>query len=72
MEKFEEFKNNIFCRRDSNQHKAHELWKEINIVMDTNDKKLFETEWSHYTMGELDIDDFSFYFNQYVKRYYLS
>lgn len=67
---FEEFRNNVFSRRESNQHKAEQLWEIINVNMDNNDKKLFEIEWGHYMMGELDVDDFSFYFEQYVKRYY--
>ena len=69
-EKFEEFRNNVFSRRDSNQHRAKVLWKEINAIMDKNIKTLFEIEWGHYMIGELDADDFSFYFNEYVKRYY--
>ena len=70
---FEEFRNNVFCRREQNQHKATQLWKEISAIIDKSDKKLFETEWNHYMMGdcELDVDGFSNYFNKYVKKYYL-
>ena len=61
---FEEFRNNVFCRRDSNQHKAKQLWKEISSIMDSSDK------WSHFMMEELDADGFSLYFDKYVKKYY--
>lgn len=67
---FEEFRNNVFCRRDSNQHKAKQLWKEISSIMDSSDKTLFQTEWSHFMMEELDADGFSLYFDKYVKKYY--
>jgi len=69
---FEEFRNNVFCRRESNQRKAKKLWKEISEVMDDSDKALFKTEWSHYMMGdcELDVEGFSLFFDIYVKKYY--
>jgi hypothetical protein len=69
---FNEFRNNIFCRHYSNQRKARKLWNEISKIMDDNDKILFYTEWSHYMMGncELDINGFSLFFNKYVKKYY--
>ena len=67
---FDEFRNNVFCRRDTNQHKARRLWKEISSIMNSSDKTLFETEWSHFMMGELDADGFSLYFDKYVKKYY--
>jgi hypothetical protein len=67
---FEEFRNNVFCRRDSNQHKARQLWKEINSIIDFKDRTLFQIEWSHFIMGELDADGFSLYFDKYVKKYY--
>ena len=67
---FEEFRNNVFCRRDSNQHKAKQLWKEISSIMDSSDKTLFQTEWSHFMMEELDADGFSLYFDKYIKKYY--
>lgn len=69
---FEEFRNNVFCRRESNQRKAHKLWGEISKVMNDSDKALFRTEWNHYMMGdsELDVKGFSIFFNEYVKKYY--
>ena len=67
---FEEFRNNVFCRRDSNQHKARQLWKEINSIIAFKDRTLFQIEWSHFMMGELDADGFSLYFDKYVKKYY--
>jgi hypothetical protein len=69
---FTEFRNNVFCRRESNQHKAKKLWNEISKVMNDSDKTLFRTEWSHYMMGdcELDVEGFSLFFNEYVKKYY--
>lgn len=41
---FDEFRNNVFCRRESNQRKARKLWNEINKIMDDSDKTLFQTE----------------------------
>jgi hypothetical protein len=67
---FAEFRNNVFCRRESNQRKAHKLWGEISKVMNDSDKTLFRTEWNHYMMGELDTEGFSLFFNEYVKKYY--
>lgn len=39
-------------------------------MMNSSDKTLFQTEWSHFMMGELDADGFSLYFDKYVKKYY--
>ena len=66
---FHEFRNNVFCRREDNQHKAKKSWNMINKCMSNNDKMLFEIEWNHFMMGELDIDDFTFYFTKHVMKY---
>jgi hypothetical protein len=69
---FEEFRNNVFCRNDSNQYKAKKLWLQISSIMNDNDKTLFQTEWNHFMMGdmELNVTEFSLFFNKYVKKYY--
>lgn len=72
QEAFNEFRNNVFCRRYSNQHKAKKIWKEVSSIMHISDKTLFQIEWAHFMMGEIDIDKFSLYFDNYVQKYYLS
>lgn len=69
---YEEFRNNVFCRNENNQHKAKKLWNQIKTIIDDSDKALFNTEWNHYMMGdmELDVNGFSLYFDKYVKKYY--
>lgn len=37
--------------------------------MGYSDKLQFSIEWNHYLIGELDVDDFSFFFDKYVKKY---
>jgi hypothetical protein len=69
--KFEEFRNNVFCRREYTQHKAEKLWKEISIHIDESDKSLFQTEWNHYMIGEIDYKDFSLFFDEYIKKYFV-
>jgi mRNA degradation ribonuclease J1/J2 len=56
--KFNEFVNNVYCRRESNQHKALKLWKEIKEQIPNDISRLFETEWNHYCMGEFEPDKF--------------
>ena len=56
--KFSEFVNNVFCRRETNQHKAKKLWKELKEIIPTNAASSFETEWNHYMMGEFGSDKF--------------
>ena len=68
--KFEEFKHNVFCRRDTNQMKARNIWKDIKNNIDENDCKLFEIEWNHFIDDEIDVDDFSEYFNEYVDKHF--
>lgn len=70
--KFEEFRNNIFCRNESNQYKAKKLWNQIKVILDDSDKAAFNIEWNHYMMGdmELDVSGFSLYFDKYVKKYF--
>lgn len=56
--KFNEFVNNVYCRRESNQHKAQKLWGEIKELIPNDVSRLFETEWNHYCMGEFEPDKF--------------
>ena len=56
--KFNDFVNNVYCRRDSNQHKAKKLWNEIEMLIPDDVRSLFETEWNHYCMGEFEPDKF--------------
>lgn len=56
--KFNEFVNNVYCRRESNQHKAQKLWKEIKELIPNDVRVLFEIEWNHYCMGEFEPDKF--------------
>lgn len=56
--KFNDFVNNVYCRRNSNQHKAQKLWNEIKVLIPYDVRSLFETEWNHYCMGEFEPDKF--------------
>lgn len=75
---FEEFRNNVFCRRTVNQDKAKELWELIKcfqdvnpkIFMSTSDIQQFEIEWSHYLMGELTPEEFGTVFKKHIQKYY--
>jgi len=67
---FDDFRNNVFCRRESNQIKAEKLWEKISGILLNSDKVLFEIEWRHYIMGEINSDEFSFYITKYVKKYF--
>jgi hypothetical protein len=70
MSIIEEFRNNVFCRRKSNQIKANKLWLKVSGNLSNSDKTLFEIEWSHYMIGELEPNEFSFYFTNHVKKYF--
>lgn len=67
---FFNFQNNVFCRRDHNQMKAKKIWEEIKLYLDKSDCNLFQIEWSHYLMGELDPKEFGIFYNKYIKKYY--
>jgi len=56
--KFNDFVNNVYCRRELNQHKAHKIWDEIKEIIPNNIRQLFEIEWNHYCMGEFESDKF--------------
>jgi len=64
------WRNNVFCRRDSNQIKSRKLWLKINQRINSSDIKSFQIEWSHFIMGEFDANVFSLYFDKHVKKYY--
>ena len=53
-----EFINNVFCRRDSNQHKARKFWNTKKQFLPPKVKSQFEIEWNHYLMGEFDGESF--------------
>ena len=56
--KFNDFVNNVYCRRESNQYKVQKLWMEIKQIIPIDISGLFETEWNHYCMGEFESDKF--------------
>ena len=56
--KFNDFINNVYCRRESNQHKARKLWDEIEHCFPDKIKTIFKTEWNHYYMNEFNSDKF--------------
>jgi hypothetical protein len=58
-----EFLNNVVCRREVNQYKAKKIWKTISINIPKETKQLFETEWEHYCLGQIDREVFISYFN---------
>jgi len=68
-DKFIDFTNNVFCRRDSNQHKARLTWEEIKYDVPEDKRQLFETEWNHYLMGEFKPDMFGVDIN-ILKQYF--
>ena len=51
-EQFEIFRNEVFCRHDSNQRRAIKIWNTINGCLPDEMKQLFEVEWYHYLHGE--------------------
>ena len=53
------FKNNILCRRDSNQIKAKNAWNELKSSLSKSDVTEFEVEWNHYMISEHTTDEFS-------------
>lgn len=59
----DDFINNVFCRRESNQIKAKRLWNKIkeNSTLNTKTITDFEIEWSHYLLGEYNPNDFAFF-----------
>lgn len=58
-----EFKNEVMCRRESNQRKADKIWLEIKPYISTENAKQFEIEWKgHYLItGEHTPKDFAYY-----------
>ena len=70
--KFNDFVNEVMCRRDSNQRKADKLWMEIKINIDEKDAQLFETEWKgHYIhTREHTPNDFAFWIDKLNKPYF--
>lgn len=58
-EKLEEFINNVMCKRESNQHKAHLLWVDIRNGLSEEIVSKFEIEWSHYMLGEFESSEFA-------------
>lgn len=62
-----EFKNNVLCRNESNQHKANLLWNKIlkhydvnNLDNKSNKIHLIDLaiEWDHYMLNELGTNEF--------------
>ena len=57
-EQFNIFRNEVFCRRESNQHKANKLWGAIKNNIPEKERRAFSIEWSHYLLNEFDADMF--------------
>lgn len=54
----EDFRNNVFCRRESNQRKARESWLYLGKLLPDEKRVGFEIEWSHYLLNELNHKQF--------------
>ena len=67
---FNDFINNVFCRRDSNQHKAKLIWDQIKHHVPEKQRSGFETEWNHYTMGEFTPQQFTCDIES-IKQYFI-
>lgn len=52
------FMNEASCRRDSNQHKAQQIWQEIKQVLTVEDARALEIEWAHYLLNEMTTSQF--------------
>lgn len=70
--KFNDFINEVMCRRDSNQRKADKLWIEIKPYIDEKDALLFETEWrGHYIhTSEHTPGDLAYWVETLLKPYF--
>jgi len=50
---FAEFRNNVFCRRESNQHRAKKIWEDIKHLYEKDVASEFITDWHHYMNNSL-------------------
>lgn len=62
------FRNEVFCRRESNQHVAGKLWLEIKRFVPAKVASEFETEWDHYRLSHIDRDTFAKYVDSVCPR----
>ena len=53
------FRNDVFCRRESNQHSARKLWQEIKCKIPAKVASKFEIEWNHYCLSHIDRESFA-------------
>ena len=53
-----EFKNNVMCRRVTNQHKADKIWEVFKHIYTSEKARDFEIEWRHYLLGEYTSNEF--------------
>ena len=53
------FRNEIYCRNDSNQHKAKKIWEKIKDQFDPKVARNFQIDWYHYMNNSLDYNGLS-------------
>ncbi len=66
-ELLEVFRNNIFCRRESNQCKARKYWKYFSSFIPEGVKTEFEKEWLHYLLGDISIGGLAWHIDDVEK-----
>lgn len=59
------FRNNIFCRRESNQRKARKCWSFLSSFITERQKVLFEIEWGHYLIGDISIGGLAWHIDKF-------
>jgi hypothetical protein len=56
------FKNEVLCRRDSNQHKARKIFNQLNLTEEQ--RTIFQIEWGHYMLNHISRENFIKYIEE--------
>jgi len=59
LDVFNNFRNNVMCRREHNQHKAKILWEIVEKHIPENEVISFKSDWNHYLIGHDSPDCFA-------------
>jgi hypothetical protein len=64
-----DFKNEVLCRRNSNQEKAKKLFNNFKNFLNPEQNKEIVIEWSHYDLNHINTETFGIIIDNIIEKY---
>jgi len=69
MKLLNNFKNQVLCRRESNQNKASKIWEELKNILTQEEIYDINDDWIHYMINQITTDQFGQTLQKIINKY---